>query len=266
MATIYGVSPIWAATTDEGRTLVSTRGVVQSGLVVNWDAGSTQSYPGSGTTWTDLSGNNQHGTLFNGPTYSGSNGGNIVFDGSNDYVFRGSLTSSVAWTPSGASSLSTNNITLEMWIRTTDADAAGDMISKPWNNGGSYNYRWLHQAGATGIFQASVASELYNLTVPSVRDGKWHHMALWISPTQIGYYLDAPMSSSSANHGITSNSPSNGNFGLTLMSVFPYGDGWSGDAGLSSSGQVASFRVYNRVLSTDEVIRNFNATRGRFGV
>jgi hypothetical protein len=69
----------------------------ESGLVLCLDAGNTKSYPGSGTTWTDLSGNGNTGTLVNGPTYSSANGGSIVFDGSNDYIqtnFNYSLTSS----------------------------------------------------------------------------------------------------------------------------------------------------------------------------
>jgi hypothetical protein len=60
--------------------------VVTSGLVVNYDASNATSYPGSGTTWSDLSGNNYSATLVNGPTFSSANGGNIILDGSNDYI------------------------------------------------------------------------------------------------------------------------------------------------------------------------------------
>lgn len=55
-------------------------------LVLDLDAANTSSYPGSGTTWTDLSGKGNHGTLVNGPTFSSANGGSIVFDGTNDYI------------------------------------------------------------------------------------------------------------------------------------------------------------------------------------
>ena len=61
--------------------------IVTGGLVLNLDAGNPSSYPGSGTTWTDLSGNGNHGTLFNSPTFtSSSNGGNLLFDVSSKYV------------------------------------------------------------------------------------------------------------------------------------------------------------------------------------
>ena len=54
--------------------------IVRDGLVLNLDAGEPSSYPGTGTAWTDLSGNGNTGTLTNGPTYSSANGGSIVFD------------------------------------------------------------------------------------------------------------------------------------------------------------------------------------------
>ena len=64
--------------------------IITDGLVLCLDAGNTKSYPGSGTSWSDLSGQGNTGTLVNGPTYSSADGGSIVFDGSNDY---GSLSS-----------------------------------------------------------------------------------------------------------------------------------------------------------------------------
>ena len=60
--------------------------ITESGLVLALDAGNLKSYPTTGTTWTDLSGRGNTGTLTNGPTYSSANGGSIVFDGVNDYV------------------------------------------------------------------------------------------------------------------------------------------------------------------------------------
>ena len=53
-------------------------------LVLHLDASNSSSYPGSGSTWTDLSGQGNHVTL-TGTTYSSSNGGYLIFDGNNDY-------------------------------------------------------------------------------------------------------------------------------------------------------------------------------------
>ena len=59
--------------------------IVTDGLVLCYDAANTRSYPGTGTTWTDLAGSND-GTLTNGPTFDTTNGGSIVFDGTDDRV------------------------------------------------------------------------------------------------------------------------------------------------------------------------------------
>ena len=58
--------------------------IVTSGLVLSLDAANTKSYPGSGTTWFDISGNNNHFTLFNSPTYNSL--GYFELDGTNDYI------------------------------------------------------------------------------------------------------------------------------------------------------------------------------------
>ena len=60
--------------------------VSESGLVLCLDAADKNSYSGTGTTWTDLSGNGYNGILTNGPTFSNTNGGIFIFDGTDDYV------------------------------------------------------------------------------------------------------------------------------------------------------------------------------------
>jgi hypothetical protein len=60
--------------------------MVTNGLVLNIDGGFLPSYPRSGTTIYDLGFSGSNGTLTNGPSYSGSNGGSIVLDGVNDYI------------------------------------------------------------------------------------------------------------------------------------------------------------------------------------
>ena len=91
--------------------------LVTDGLVLCLDAGNTKSYSGSGTTWTDLGGNNNHGTLVNGVGYNSSNGGSLTFDGADDYVDLSTTYSlSAPWTlsawiyPTFNSSVRSNSI------------------------------------------------------------------------------------------------------------------------------------------------------------
>ena len=72
--------------------LAHSPSLVMNGLTLCLDAGNTKSYPGSGTTWTDLSGKGNTGTLVNTPTYSGVNGGTLSFNGSSQYVNCGNAT------------------------------------------------------------------------------------------------------------------------------------------------------------------------------
>mgnify|MGYP003705723913 CR=1 FL=1 len=60
--------------------------IIENGLLLYYDVANKKSYPGSGTSWYDLSGNENTITLTNGPTYNAANLGSILFDGTNDYV------------------------------------------------------------------------------------------------------------------------------------------------------------------------------------
>lgn len=92
---------------------------VTNGLVLALDAGNKLSYPGSGTVWKDLSGNNNNGTLTNGPTFDSNNGGSIVFDGTNDYVSN---------TMSNPGSMP---ITFEFWIYSNSSSPVGIFDTAP---------------------------------------------------------------------------------------------------------------------------------------
>ena len=93
--------------------------LVSDGLVLNLDAGDPRSYPSSGTTWTDLSGNGNTGTLTNGPTYSNGNGGALVFNGTNSYVTVGSFSSNLN------AANNSPNITISFWANLTRKSGGG---------------------------------------------------------------------------------------------------------------------------------------------
>ncbi len=84
MSVYSGPADWWTDGTNSGRTHAATKGIVQSGLVLNLDAGVSSSYPGSGTTWFDLSGNSNNGAI-NGPTFNAN--GSLVFAGSPNQIY-----------------------------------------------------------------------------------------------------------------------------------------------------------------------------------
>jgi hypothetical protein len=234
---------------------------VNSGLIVAFDALNPNSYPGSGTSWYDLSGNNYTGTLLNSPSYSS---GSINFDGTNDYANPGGAANTYAWTADG--SVGNSYLTYDIWIKTTDS--GGYIISKPWNGSGRYNI--LISADSFQLLVGSGGSDYsYNLAyAASVATGNWTNLTLWANPSQMGYYINGGQYSGAANHGLTGGASVIGNAGLplTLMTLYPYGEGWGGNTGFSVAGDISLFRAYNRQLSAAEVAQNYNSTKGRFGL
>ena len=243
MGVAYGVNPTWATQTNEGRTHIATKGIVQSGLVLNLDAGVSSSYPGSGTSWTDLSGNGNTGTLTNGPTYSSANGGSIVFDGSNDYV---------SFTNSSNFSFGTNNFAISHWfyanslsgtptIVDTRISAIGPGFADYFSGGNKYN-TFVNNVTRYTTNASFVISTWYNICI--TRSGST--TSVYVNGTIDGTYAD------------TLNISDNGfligrNINTSGTSYF--------------NGSVSNVLIYNsKALSAAEIQQNFNATRSRFSI
>ena len=230
----------------------------ESGLVLALDAGNTKSYPGSGTTWTDLSGRGNNGTLVNGVGYVGTNGGSLSFDGSNDYISIPSSNNKFSWTPSGSGN---NNLSIEMWLKCGETDAY--MLSKPWNGSGEYNYFIIN-----GVFSTRVGAQSNSLSFSGFSTNTWEYFCFIFTPTQKAVYKNGILNAGFTNHGMTTNTTDFGDLSLPLsiMTLYPYGEGWGGNTGFSTPGNVSSLKIYNRVLTAAEIQQNFNALRGRFGI
>ena len=214
--------------------------IVTDGLVLALDAGNTKSYPGSGTAWTDLSGNNNTGTLTNGPTYSSANGGSLVFDGTEDYY------------ASISGSIIVSAVTFSVWLKRngTQVDFTGILNSRGTDSSGmvfAYNY------GTLGYNWND--SEYYfdsQLTPP---DGAWCMCVVTVTSTEAKFYLGQ-------SSGITTATNTTTHASTTLDALKLAVD----DVGLSRNfnGSIAQASLYNRALSAAEVSQNFNALKSRF--
>lgn len=233
--------------------------IVTDGLVLCLDAANTKSYPGSGTTWTDLSSASNVGTLVDGPTFSSADSGSLVFDGLNDRVHIPSASDRFTWTPSGAG---LNNMTIEFFVKSNDTND-GFFISKPWNGNGEYNYYIKNNN-----FYNQIGNQSHSLNYTSISSTSWQHICAISTPTQKAIYRNGVVYVNFTNHGMTNNIPTSGNgsIPLCLMSLYPYNSGWVGNTAFSIEGNMSLIRIYNRVLSADEVLQNFNALRGRYGI
>jgi len=233
------------------------RGIVQDGLVLHLDAGVKESYSG-GTTWRDLSGNGYNGSAYNGASYTKVKGGSFSFDGSNDYIHINSPSDRFAWTPSGNG---LNTMSIELWLKS--GDTGGQFLSKPWNGQGYYNIRISHSH-----FRL-LATQFFEVSYPNIATNNWENIVCIATPTQVAVYKHGSIVVNFTNHNITGNTPGgrgNKNLALSLMTLYPYGSyGWSQPTH-AMSGNLSICRIYNKALSVDEVSRNYNATRHRFGL
>lgn len=218
--------------------------VIQNGLVLCLDAANTKSYSGSGTNWTDLSRNSNNGTLTNGPTFSATNLGSIVFDGTDDYV-------DIA----NASTLNiTTNITLEAWIYPTKNNGIQNVISKSSQSQNTgYIYPRTDNGWATSIFYLHIGGwSTLNASWPSLN--AWHYTAGVYDGSKMYIYINGNLAASKNQTGsIATNTNS-----LALGSQPGYGEYYGGRIGMT--------RVYNRVLTPSEILQNYNSTKSRFGL
>jgi len=213
---------------------------VTSGLVLCLDAANRKSYPGSGTTWTDLSGSGFNGTLTNGPTFGSADGGSIVFDGTNDIVTT--------------TYVSTNTYTFSAWFKTNVVSSGfRNIISIPTPN---YSLVLLDDDTSNLGFWTNDALSGSALSTPTISTNTWYNVVFVREGNSItgGYkaYLNGILYGN-ANTGTWSTTAS--------LSV-----GGRTDVSQPLNGNISQVLIYNRALSALEVSQNFNALRGRYGI
>lgn len=240
--------------------IIASRGenIITNGLILNLDAGNNSSYNGSGTTWTDISGNSNNGTLINGVGYSSTYGGGLVFDGVNDYVATNDTSFRFG-----------NQFTLSVWfywngVNNVDYNV---LIGKRQNVTYNFNQYSFHVApnrvleffvmkdGGTGADQFSLT-----YTLPATA-GVINACIVMDVNAQKLYVNNINVSSLTKNlTGHTYNIPnrtmligaSNDNTGTTFVAPF--------------NSNIYKVNAYNRSLTGTEITTNFNATKTRFGL
>jgi hypothetical protein len=227
--------------------------IVTNGLVLSLDAADRNSYPGSGTTWRDLSGNGRNGTLVNsgfvfstGPTFDSANGGSLDFNRNFDNRVTTTLSRSA-------------NMTLECFFK-IDSFSTTQMLLFGSNgtgidtvylgkNSGVNNTQFFTHFGPNSNNQD--ASNGYN-----VFDGNWHHMSFSSNNGTGSLYLDNVLRNTQ-NYGATSRTD------VIFIGAAPFPDN---SVGYYYDGFIANVRIYNRALSASEILQNYNATKSRFGL
>ena len=231
--------------------------IVTDNLVLALDAANVKSYPGSGTTWTDLSGKGNNGTLVNGPTFNSGNSGSIDLDGTNDYV-QVSASSDL--------NFGTGNFTIEGWFNkdATTGNQALVCSNKYYINGNNGNWI-LRISSATQIALATydgTANEEYSEFSASTSLNTWHHFALVREGTgtnETKFYLDGVLKGSMTVSKSLTDAGTNG------LRIGEESDSGPGNAPFN--GKISNIKIYKgKALTLAEIEQNFNAFKGRFGL
>jgi len=214
--------------------------IVTNGLVLALDAANVKSYPGSGTTWSDLSGNGNNGTLTNGPTFDSANLGSISFDGVDDYVFMTGFSTS-------------NFMTLSCWFKTSTQQSNKYFVAFGKNLTSNNGFDLTFQNTQIGSFVVTNNSFVSNLFTENYYNGKWHNLVTTYNGNTARTFYDGVMR---IENNLT------GNLDIESTKRLNIGS-WVNNSS-NASCNISQVQIYNRALTASEVLQNYNATKGRY--
>jgi hypothetical protein len=217
-----------------------------SNLILYLDAGNSRSYPSAGSTWSDLTVNNNDITLINNPPFSTLNGGCIVFSGSPSSYY-GRIPYSSSFNLTGV------DFTLECWFR-TNSFALGSQVLISKDTQGS-NFDWAMEVvnSTTLRIYSNGTTTNVTATVPTMQTGVWYHVVITSTSGTIRIYLNSVLYQTQAM-SISNNSQSFVTFGCASWNI----------PGAFLNGQISVFRFYRRSLSLSEIQENYNFNLNRF--
>ena len=240
ITTFTGTSGMVMPSGDTSRRYVSDfvpNNVITDGLVIYLDAGNSASYPGSGTTWTDLSGQGNDATLVNGVEYDGES---LVFDGVDENATVGS------------SVLTTGETSISMWVKpdSNQTSGLGDL-----NVGGGGLI--LYQIGTIIMMGFRGGTPEMRTTTQFITSNVWNHIT-WVynngsksSTSSFQIYLNSEIEPTLTTSGAIAGGTVFNRIGSDQNA--PYFDG-----------NIAQVSIYNKALTAEEVQQNYNALKGRY--
>ena len=245
----YGINGFWLPLNNTSIGSIDS----SSNLKLHLDASNNSSYGGSGTTWSDLSGNNYHATLSGATFSSTTNNGVFTFDGSDDFA---SIASN-----SGFQSLT--EFALEMWINPVSV-GDDEMINLLYTSGSNFKWDLRFSSGSSQNFRWGVANSsgayvsaqdlTTNTSTGIVPLNKWSHVTATFSSANgiMNIYINGKLTDTKTG---TFTTRTNGSENLLLAKRT---DGYHANV------KIAQFRLYNKALTAQEVITNYRATQGNY--
>ncbi len=222
-------------------TLSGGPNIVTNGLVLYLDAANPRSYVSGSTAWNDLSTFGNNGTLVNGPTFNSANGGSIVFDGVNDYVNI----------PDSAALRLNGNFTISLWHRgITKTNTFPGPLFKGNSGAGGLGYILFYTSVSNGEMWFKRENQQFPLS--SAVNTFWSHITFTYDGTNIRGYLNGSYNYLSGTVTFSTNTDT------TSLQL--------GRADQFGNATIANLSMYNKSLTQEEILQNYNATKGRFGL
>ena len=224
--------------------------IVEDGLILCLDAANKKSYPGAGTTWTDLTANKKTGTLTNmANNFSTDGAGSLIFDGTDEYVVA-------AYTQ--AARIGTGNHTISAWVKNLD-DNAEDFVGTGTSQGDILLMIYFAAGGGSGGFRGHAWSSTgASNTIDSpnaIGTGSWNYLTQRVSwGGNIDLFENGVLVKTQALSG---SAPSSSRTNLYIGAR-------NASYHAKFNGNIAATHFYNRALSASEVLQNYNATKWRF--
>jgi hypothetical protein len=222
--------------------------IVTSGLTLNLDAGSVISYPTTGTSWYDVSGNNYNGTLNNGPTFVSSGmSSSFILDGTDDYIsipngFTNMFKGKTYWTAS-------------IWIKVNSWGSSNDqypVLVSIGANQGQYGELYL-EIGNAGQYYFAYAGDFSTGSL-TTNLNQIYNLVYMKDGSNFKVYSNGVLIETTT--GKTNVSNVDGDLWLGRFKTFDF----------DLNGNMYNFSMYNRALTNSEVLQNYNALKGRYGL
>jgi hypothetical protein len=217
--------------------------VITDGLVLYLDAANPKSYVSGSTTWGDLSRSGNNGTLINGVGYNSSNLGSLSFDGIDDYVQCPNINPG-------------NSLSVDVWFNKISGTGFQGILGN-WNSTGPGD-SWLitqnsgNRSSFYVRFNASSGDDIIDTTT-TISSNVWYNYTGTFSNSTLSLYRNGIL--------VNSKSTLQNTIFQNLLNI------WVGRfSTLYFSGLIPIGRVYNRALSAQEILQNYNATKTRFGL
>jgi hypothetical protein len=237
--------------------------LVTDGLVLNLDAGNSSSYSGSGTTWTDLSGKGNNGTLVNSVTYNSGNQGTLVFDGNGYSSYTGAGPNPyISLARSTDFDFGSGDFSIEMWVYLTGGNVHPVLLSMNANPDVFNSVRisfWQGNLSVSHSYNGTSWESIPSGSFTAFPTNSWQNIIVSRISGNVTLYLNGTSKGTYSLPGsLMSNQETN--IGTLSRSFIPVGY-------FNHSGNIAVTRFYKgRGLTSTEASTHFNLLKSRFGI